>query len=128
MPIKITNATVDNQGGTFMKIVGEFDVDINGLDIKNYSVEDYRAITFDIEEKPSFMEKLGLSRETNPKELADLLIQLQGKNKDEGSEIVKKSGFLEKLTTLKDASILTTNLLTLVAQPNIAQIIAWLSS
>jgi hypothetical protein len=103
-------------------------VDINGLDIRNHSVEDNRAITFDIKEKPSFIEKLGLSRETNPKELADLLIQLQGKNKDEGSEIVKKSGVLEKLTTLKDASILTTNLLTLAAQPNIAQIIAWLSS
>jgi hypothetical protein len=44
MGLKIINAVVDNHGGTFMRVRGEHDIEIDGLEIRNYTVGNFREM------------------------------------------------------------------------------------
>ncbi len=122
MAIIIKGGLVDNYGGTFMKVDGDYDVDIEGLEIRNYTVGDYRPTTFDIKKAPLLIEQLGLPKHTKPKELYDLLDTLKDKPIENHSQIIKESLFFRTLSIAADATAVIPVVSGLVINPNFQHI------
>lgn len=118
MPIKIKNAVSHSNSGDGFRVEGQ-DIELEGVISYANSGRGFNLV----ESKTSLMKDLGLPENTDPKTLAELLAQLQGKNSSEAIEVIEKSEFVEKLEGVKDTSILTVNLLTLATHPSVHQLI-----
>jgi hypothetical protein len=100
-----------------LQIIGD---DIIGFDIQT-STSDSEALTSNQKFFVALLESLEVSER---KEYVHLLVQLRSKTPEEGVDIVKRSTMLEKLGGVENVVSITTNLLSLAANPSVQQFIA----
>lgn len=73
------------------------------------------------------MRALGLPDGLDPKEVANLLVQMQSAKPDDRKQIVNSSGLVQRLGTLAvNVPTVIASLLTIAADPNVHQLIAHL--
>ncbi len=117
--INFTGGRVDNFGGTFIHLGKDADGDIkiDGLEINNYTVGEFRPKTVYIEGGSSLTEKLELLKKDKPEEFTELLTLIQNQNPAEQVQIDDESKFRQALSLLADTAGLSTTII---------QIIVWL--
>lgn len=117
--INFTGGRVDNFGGTFIHLGKDADGDIkiDGLEINNYTVGEFRPKTVYIEEDSSLTEKLELLKKDKPEEFTELFTLIQNQNPAEQVQIDDESKFRQALSLLADTAGLSTTII---------QIIVWL--
>ena len=119
--IKITNATVVGDDGTFMRLETGSDTDYP-IEIDGLNIHGNRMTTFDIKTFPSLIKQLGLPKHTNPKELYDLLLILEKRNPEERPQIIKESKFFRTLSIAADATAIIPVIAGIVMRPEFEQI------
>ena len=118
MIIKIRGFQAISNAGSGIYINGDVE-----LDAENIYTERNGGDGLTINKPLSLIEKLGLPKETNPKELGELLTQLQGKNKDEATEIIKESDLLKGLSGVADVSDIASLIFAISTNPNVQSLI-----
>lgn len=119
MKSTLKDITIENCAG--MGIYSNMEVDIDGIYIRNVGSDAIR-----LENREFTFEKWNLPPESNPKELAKLLIALQEKNK-EPNQIIRESLFWKLLGRSADFIAVSEAILSISILPNVQEIIAYLS-
>jgi hypothetical protein len=123
MTIRIRGLRSFNNGGDGLRIEG--DVHVVAEDILT---KDNRGHGVQLLRHAPLMEKIGLPKETDPQLLSAVLQKLQQVPTDAGEETVRRSGLLEKFGKIVvDSSTFISNVLSISANPNVAEIIKHLS-
>ena len=93
------NQVIDCAGG-IVKVVGN--LEHTDLNIKNNLLLRHTGYLVDFFEKgePNFLAQWGFPPDTNPEQVAELLVALQGKDQREAKEIVESSSLAKKLLAL----------------------------
>ena len=124
MKVSVKNTVIQSSGKDGLRAEGDIDLEIEGVHFLDNGEHGMNLVG----PAAPLMRELGLPEDTNPRELAELLMQIQGRSKAEGEVLIKKSTFLEKFDGVTNVTTITNNLLQLAANPNVLQIITYLWS
>jgi hypothetical protein len=124
MTIKIRGLVSSGNGGDGIRIEGDVH-----LDAEDVVTEGNGGQGINIIRHAGLLDQLGLPKETDPKALADLLASLRGVPPHAREKVIRESGLLSKLGRgVVDVSTVVNNIVSIAANPVVADIIRRLSS
>jgi hypothetical protein len=124
--IKITgNIVCTGNGGDGIRIEGDVDVDIQADEL-NVSGNGGHGIN--VIKHAGIMQQFGLPKETDPKELCDLLTKLLSAQHQDKPSVIKESSLFSKFSIgALNTTTLISNLINISNNPQVLQIIATLA-
>ncbi|KKD01375.1 hypothetical protein [Photobacterium halotolerans] len=125
MTIKIENIVAIGNGGDGVRVEGDVDLDIGGIRAERNGGQGVNII-----KHASIMDRFGLPRDTDPKELAALLVKIQaGQTQQEKEAVVKRSSLWGKFKVgALSSTTLMANLIAISTNPQVTEIIKKLLS
>ncbi|MEL7324282.1 MAG: hypothetical protein AAGK13_02270 [Pseudomonadota bacterium] len=125
MAIVLKNVVASNNGGDGLRVEGDVDLEVDGFTADGNGGQGVNII-----KHASIMDQFGLPRDTDPKELAALLVQIQaGQTQQEKEDVVKRSSLWGKFKVgALNSTTLITNLIAISTNQQVTEIIKKLLS
>ena len=122
MSIKIGTLVSTGNGGDGVRIEGDVDFEVGSLETSGNGGQGINII-----KHAGVMQQFGLPKETDPKELATLLLALRNSVPDKQSTVVKESSLFGKFAIgALNTTTLISNLINIASSPQGLQLIATL--
>jgi hypothetical protein len=121
MAIKIIGGNISGNGGDGIRIEGDVDLEASGVNIENNGGRGVNII-----KHAGIMQQFGLPVDTDPGELANLLIAIKSAP-SEKSKVITESNLWGKFSTgVLNSTTLVSNLINFTNSPQCMQLIATL--
>ena len=122
MSIKIGTLVSRNNGGDGVRIEGDVDFEVDSLETSGNGGQGINVI-----KHAGIMQQFGLPKETDPKELAALLLALRNSVPEKQTAVVKESSLFSKFAIgALNTTTLISNLINIASSPQGLQLIATL--
>lgn len=122
MSIKIGTLVSTGNGGDGVRIEGDVDFEVGSLETSGNGGQGINVI-----KHAGVMQQLGLPKETDPKELAALLLALRNSAPEKQSAVVKGNSLFKKFSNgALNTTTLISNLINIASSPQGLQLIATL--
>lgn len=122
MSIKIGTLVSEGNGGDGVRIEGDVDFEVDLLKTSGNGGQGINVI-----KHAGIMQQFGLPKETNPQELANLLLAIRNSVPEKQSEVVKESSLFSKFAIAAlNTTTLISNLINIASSPQGLQLIATL--
>lgn len=125
MAIVLKNCVASNNGGDGLRVEGDVDLEVDGFTADGNGGQGVNII-----KHASIMDQFGLPRDTDPKELAALLVQIQAsQTQQEKEDVVKRSSLWGKFKVgALNSTTLIASLIAISTNPQVTEIIKKLLS
>ena len=123
MAIKIRGFRSIGNAGSGMFVSGDVELDAEDIYTEANGMDGLTII-----QPQTLVEKLGLPKEVDPKQLGELLSQIQNKNEFEAKEIISNSSFLTKLAGTANLADIASLVFAISTNPDVHKIIERLLS
>lgn len=119
----IKGFVASNNGRDGIRIEGDADVHLEDVQTSGNGRHGINVLRH-----AGLLETLGLPKETDPKDLANLLKSLQNHPAADREDVVQQSGILQRIGKVAvDGSTFISNILSIAANPNVHEVIKRLS-
>lgn len=122
MVIKLIGVTSIGNGGDGIRIEGDVELEADGIYTANNGGQGINIL-----KHAGIMQQFGLPPDTDPKDLAHLLIAIQAAPQEEKEKVIKASGLWGKfISGALNTTTVISNLINIAGNPQVVQLITTL--